>query len=169
MPCDAPEVEPIWRDLEAAARPTYFLTWGWIETWLAMLPAEARPQLAVVRQGARVVAACFLGHQRQLRHGVLPTRVHHLNSTGIPQLDDLCVEHNSMLCVPGISWPLRTLIEGLPADWDEIELPAIDATPLAPPAAYQVTIDREVSAPYIDLARVRAAGDYLSLLGANTR
>src|SRR5690242_15962308 len=36
-------VEPIWRTLEAAARPTYFLTWGWIETWLAALPHDAMP------------------------------------------------------------------------------------------------------------------------------
>jgi CelD/BcsL family acetyltransferase involved in cellulose biosynthesis len=166
---DEPEVEPIWRGLEAAARPSYFLTWGWIETWLTTLPAEARPQLAVIRQGERVVAACFLGQHRQLRHGLVPTRARHLNSTGIPQLDDLCVEHNAMLCAPGISWPLQALVEGLPPDWDELELPAIDATPLAPPAAFQVQIDREVSAPYVDLSRVRAAGDYLALLGANTR
>jgi CelD/BcsL family acetyltransferase involved in cellulose biosynthesis len=164
-----PHVEPIWRALEAAARPAYFLTWGWISTWLEALPAAARPQLAVVRQGATAVAACFLGRRRLLRHGLVPTRTRSLNATGVAQFDELCIEHNAMLCVPGIAWPLQALIEGLPSDWDELALPAIDATPLAPPDGYQLVVDREVSAPYVDLARVRAAGDYLSLLGANTR
>ncbi|MEO7729674.1 MAG: GNAT family N-acetyltransferase [Kofleriaceae bacterium] len=163
------EVEPIWRALEAAARPVYFLTWGWVSTWLAQLPVEARPQLAVVRQGATAVAACFLGRRRLLRHGVVPTRTRYLNATGLPQFDELCIEHNTMLCVPGVAWPLQALIDGLPADWDELALPAIDATPLAPPDGYQLVIDREVAAPYVDLAKVRAAGDYLSLLGGNTR
>jgi CelD/BcsL family acetyltransferase involved in cellulose biosynthesis len=164
-----PRVESIWRALEAAARPTYFLTWGWIATWLAALPTAALPQLAVVREGATAVAACFLGRRRVRRHGVVPTRMRYLNATGIPRFDELCIEHNTMLCVPGTTWPLQALIEGLPADWDELALPAIDATPLAPPEGYQLVVDREVAAPYVDLAKVRAAGDYLSLLGGNTR
>src|SRR5688500_20275546 len=47
LAADAPQVELIWRTLEAAARPVYFLSWGWISTWLAALPAEAQPELAV--------------------------------------------------------------------------------------------------------------------------
>src|SRR5262249_50784750 len=30
-------------------------------------------------------------------------------------------------------------------------------------------VDREIAAPFVDLAQVRAAGDYLALLSANTR
>jgi CelD/BcsL family acetyltransferase involved in cellulose biosynthesis len=165
-------VEAIWRTLEAAARPTYFLTWGWIETWLAALPPVAMPRLAVIREGGAVVAACFLGDRRMFRRRVIPLRATSLNTTGIPQLDELCIEHNNVLCVPGTSWSLAALIELLPPAWDELALPAIDAStfePLAVGDAYQVHVDRDVSAPFIDLARVRAAGDYLSLLSSNTR
>lgn len=169
LDADDRDVEPIWRALETAARPSYFLTWGWVSTWLAALPAATRPQLAVIREGATAVAACFLGRRRQRRHGVVPTRMRYVNATGISQFDELCIEHNAMLCVPGIAWPLQALIDGLPADWDELALPAIDAAPLAPPDGYQLVIDREVAAPYVDLARVRATGDYLALLGSNTR
>src|SRR5262249_11154311 len=51
-------------------------------------------------------------------------------------------------------------------------LPAIDAVAagaLRVGADYQVRIDREVAAPFVELARVRAAGDYTALLSANTR
>src|SRR5262245_10849117 len=75
-----PRVEPTWRALEAAARPPYFLTWGWIATWLASLPADARPQLAMIIEGGAVVAACFLGRRRRFRHGVLPVRGLFLNT-----------------------------------------------------------------------------------------
>lgn len=165
-------VEPIWRALEAAARPTYFLTWGWIETWLEALPPEAMPQLAVIREDERVVAACFLGRVRLVRHGVVPVRAMFVNTTGVARLDELCVEHNAVLCVPGTAWPLARLVELLPGGWDELVLPAVDdgvLDPLTVGRDHQVLVDRAVAAPYIDLARVRAAGDYLSLLGANTR
>jgi CelD/BcsL family acetyltransferase involved in cellulose biosynthesis len=166
-----PRVESIWRMLEAAARPSYFLTWGWIAAWLAALPADALPQLVVIREGGVAVAACFLGRRRLLRHGVLPVRGMFLNTTGVPRLDELCVEHNRMLCMPGTALSLAELVALLPADWDELALPAIDGgtfDPLAAGDGYRVLVDREVSAPFVNLARVRA-GDYLSLLGSNTR
>jgi CelD/BcsL family acetyltransferase involved in cellulose biosynthesis len=166
-----PCVGPIWRTLEAAARPTYFLTWGWIETWLAMLPREAMPELAVITAGGLEVAACFFGRRQAVRHGVMPVRGMFLNTTGVHRFDELCVEHNAVLSLPGAAWPLAALVDLLPADWDELVLPAVDRGVLDPLVAgdgYQVVIDREVPAPFVDLSRVRAA-DYLSLLGANTR
>ena len=165
-------VEPIWRTLEAAARPSYFLTWGWIETWLATLPRDAMPQLAVLREDERVVGACFLGRVRALRHGVVPVRAMFVNTTGVARLDELCVEHNAVLGLPCTAWPLAQLVEVLPGGWDELVLPAVDDGAFAPLTVgddYQVLVDREVAAPFVDLARVRAAGDYLALLAANTR
>src|SRR5262245_21707951 len=52
--------EATWRSLEAEARPTYFLTWGWIENWLACLPRDNAPPMVVVRHQDKPVAACFL-------------------------------------------------------------------------------------------------------------
>lgn len=167
-----PSVGPIWRSLEAVARPSYFLSWGWVSTWLAALPEPALPELAVITRDGAAIAAGFLGRRRQLRHGVVPTRGLHLNATGLDELDELCVEHNRLLCAPGTACSLRTLVDVLPADWDELMLPAVDDDtfdPLDIDPGYQVHVDREVSAPYVDLASVRATGDYLALLGSNTR
>ena len=166
-----PRVESSWRELEALAHPTYFLTWGWIENWLACLGPERAPQLALITDGD-VVAAFFLGRQRKVRHHVLPSRAMFLNSTGIPSFDELCIEHNTILCRPGVAPALTRWLELLPHDWDELFLPAVDRDTvwgLDSSSKYRVHIDREVAAPFVDLARVRSANDYVSLLGSNTR
>jgi CelD/BcsL family acetyltransferase involved in cellulose biosynthesis len=166
-----PRVESTWRTLEAAARPAYFLTWGWIESWLAELPREVLPQLAVISEGDVAIGACFLGRHRVLRHGIVPVRGLYLNTTGIRRFDELCIEHNGVLCRPGTPWPLAELVALMPSGWDELHLPAIDGDamdPLTIGPDYQVLVDRTVPAPFVDLSRVRAA-DYLSLLSPNTR
>ncbi|CAN5225071.1 hypothetical protein BH11MYX1_BH11MYX1_06950 [soil metagenome] len=156
----------IWREL-AETTPSYFLTWGWMSTWLAMMPRSHAAELAVVRDRERPVAGAFLGRRRQLRHGVLPSRQRHLNTTGIARFDELCIEHNAIVGEA----PLATLLELLPRDWDELLLPGIQREML--PGANQNprwrwSVDRESVAPYVDLDRVRAA-DYVSLLGSSTR
>jgi hypothetical protein len=166
-----PRVESTWRTLEAAARPMYFLTWGWIETWLSELPHEALPRLAVIHEGDVPVGACFLGRRRLLRHGIVPVRGMFLHATGIRRFDELCVEHNGLLCRPGTALPLAELVRLLPGGWDELVMPALDAGALGPLTAgpdHQVLVDRAVPAPFVELSRVRAA-DYLSLLSPNTR
>lgn len=160
-------VEPIWRELEQVA-PTYFLSWGWIATWLAMLPRACIPELAVVRDAGRPIAACFLARRRVLEHHLVPRRARFLNTTGVPRFDELCIEHNTIVGVPA----LETLLARLPHDWDELVLPALDrdALPHLPSASWRVRVEREVAAPYVDLERVRAApGGYLSVLGSQTR
>ncbi|HEY0195732.1 MAG TPA: GNAT family N-acetyltransferase [Kofleriaceae bacterium] len=89
------------------------------------------------------------------------------------QLDELCLEHNGLLARPGHAWTLAELIELLPGGWDELRVPAVDVGTFGEPEAigrdFQVLVDREVASPYVDLARVRGAGGYLAVLGANTR
>ena len=53
----APRAEAIWRDLERTACPAYFLTWGWVENWLAMLPRSEAPGLAVIRDAGEITGA----------------------------------------------------------------------------------------------------------------
>lgn len=158
-------VEPIWRALEPVARPSYFLTWGWMGTWLASLPAP--PQLAVLYEGATPVAACLLAKRLIRRHRVLPVRARFLNVSGDERLDELTLEHNGLLSAG--PEPMAALIEQLPRDWDELVLRCIDRSKLdGVPPSVEVAIDREISAPFVDLARVRERG-YLPLLSSDTR
>jgi hypothetical protein len=162
-------VEEIWRDLERAVRPAYFLTWGWIENWLAMLPRDEAPTLAVIREAGEPAGAFFLGRRRLLRHHVLPSRAAFVNATGVTRRDELCIEHNGVL---GRGGSLAGLIELLPEDWDELFLPGVDRDAfreLAVPRGYRIRVTRASPSPFVDLGRVRAAGDYLDVLSTNTR
>src|SRR5690349_8136854 len=123
---DDPRVEPIWRALEAQAQPSYFLTWGWVENWLATLPFHARPTLAVLSNGGEPAAAFFLAQRRVRRKLVLQSNALYFNATGSPPHDEVAIEHNGMLAAPGARRSLSELLAMLPADWDELFLPAID-------------------------------------------
>jgi CelD/BcsL family acetyltransferase involved in cellulose biosynthesis len=165
----APGAETIWRDLERAARPSYFLTWGWIENWLAMLPRDETPALAVIREGGEATGAFFLGRRLVFRHRVLPSRALFVNATGVPRRDELCIEHNGVL---GRACSLQGLIELLPGGWDELFLPGVDRDAfrdLDLPPGFRMRAARTSPSPFVDLGRVRQTGDYLALVSTNTR
>lgn len=170
------KVAPLWCRLEARARPQYFSTWGWVEHWLEALPAERVPELVALEADGEIVAAGFFGRRATLRRGFVPTRTVSLNATGDLRFDDLCIEHNALLVdpsAPPIS--LADLVRAVPEPWDEIFLPALAAREFPGAAAREhvdgvrVVVERELPAPYVDLTRVRARGDYLALLSSSTR
>lgn len=172
----APRVEAVWRHLEELARPPYFLTWGWMENWLACLPRHEAPPLAILADAGEPVAACFIGRRRVRRHGVVASRALYINATGLADYDELCLEHNALLARPDRDAPLAALLSLLPDTWDELFLPAADgetwarlsSAPL--PTGMRVRIDREVANYVIDLERVRGSKDgYVALLGSSTR
>lgn len=172
-----PSVERIWRSLEAQAQPSYFLSWGWIDNWLDALPSEDRPSLAVISEGGSPAAAFFLAQRRVRRSLVLGSNALYFNATGAPRLDELGVEHNGMLTTPGARRSLAGVLALLPGDWDELFLPAVDryafddlgaASPLA--QQYKVKLEREATAPFVDLDAVRSVdGGYDALLRPSTR
>lgn len=171
-------VERIWRSLEANAQPSYFLSWGWIENWLAALPADETPSLAVIHDGDAPAAAFFLAQRRVRRNFVLQANALYFNATGSPKLDGVSIEHNGMLAAPGARRSLSGILDMLPADWDELHLPAVDryafddlGAPTSPLATrYKVSIEREQLAPFVDLEAVRTVeGGYDALLPASTR
>lgn len=162
----APAVEPIWRALERAAPPAYFLSWGWVETWLALVPREHAPRLAVVTDGGAPVAAFFLGRRVTTRHR-LPIRGLYVNVTGVARIDELLVEYNGLV---GRDLPLAELLALLPrGGWDELYLPALHERAFGGiTAGGRVRVDRRVPAYYVDLERARTQG-YLALLSSQTR
>lgn len=180
----APRTAAIWRELEARAAPPYFLTWAWMENWLACLPPAATPRLAVILDGDEgpALAAGFLARRRVRRHHVVASDGWYLNATGDARLDDLCLEHNALLAAPGTRLTLAALLDlldGAGAGWNELHLPAMarDRFPGSalgePLPRHDVRIDGRAPSPYVDLARVRAGGGdddaYLALLASGTR
>ena len=158
----------LWTALEPG-NTSYFLSWPWIDHWLASLPRANEPLLAVFRDHNAPVAAGLFGRRRVVRHHLVPSRTWFLNATGDPQFDELTVEHNGLV---GARVPLAALVAALPPEWDELVLPAVDRDAFGTPIAedVRVHIDREVSCHFVDLQRVRdAGGGYLGVLGPATR
>jgi len=165
-------IRDVWSGLEAASRPSYFLSWAWVETWLDALPDTAPVALHVVRRGGAPVAAFFVGARTRWRHHIVRSRSLHWNQTGFNEFDEICIEYNGIVH-DGAPPPLAEIVAQLPG-WDEIYLRALDAdSPLArgasAPDGARLRVDGRKPSPLVDLARVRDAGDYLKLLGSSTR
>ena len=162
------EAETIWRDLEAASRPAYFLTWAWVSNWLACLPRGHAPSLAVIVAAGAPLAAFFLAKRTIVRSKVVPSRSLYFNTTGVDRIDLLWIEYNGLL---GRDMPLTELLPLLPHGWDELYLPALRESAFGDVTTThdtRVVIDRRVPVHYVDLAQARAKG-YLALLSGGTR
>jgi hypothetical protein len=171
---DRKSAEAIWKKLEAVCPPSYFLSWGFLETWLDSLPRETLIQLAVLREGDGAVGAAFLGRARVVRQNLFRSDAWLLNQTGNRRLDQIYIEDNIILADPAARITLRDLLGQLPGAWEELYFSGVDPRSATgkllervdPP--YRLLIANRIPAPYVDLAMARQK-DYLALLSANTR
>ncbi|MGM0413117.1 MAG: GNAT family N-acetyltransferase [Pseudomonadota bacterium] len=174
---EAGAVETAWRSLEARFHPPWFLRWAWVENWLACLPPGLDLRLALADSATEPEAGCFIGRRRRWRHGLFPVRECHLNATGYPQYDNLWIEYNAVPGGAGLGW--SDLLAALPRGWDELHLPGLDRASFPgnalakAPAGLTGIVRKSIPSPRVDLEAVRrrqaGGGDYLDLLGRNTR
>ena len=153
-------LEPVWRDLETRAEPSFFQSWTWIGC-----PAAARFDRPVVVEARRdgVVVALALFNRRR--------RTLFLGETGRAAWDAVFVEHNGILvarddpdpaglraaCLRAIG-QRRLVLSGV----DDRHLDAARAMP-------GLTRLRQTRrAPRVDFARL-GHGAYLDTLSPNTR
>ena len=164
----------VWKELSAVCPHSYFLAWGFVETWLDSLPRETGVQLAVLREGGAAAAAAFLGRSRVVRQKVFRSEAWLLNQTGSRVLDQLYIEDNAILCSPAARIGLGDLLDQLPGRWEELYFSGVDPRSATgrlleeAAAPYRLLIANRIPAPYVDLEAARRK-DYLGLLGANTR
>ena len=92
----APEVEKIWRELDEPSR-SFFTSWAWMENWLACVPRDHAPELVVIRDGTKPVAAFFLRRAPLVRLRVVRSRAMYFNITGNDRLDELLIEYNGLV------------------------------------------------------------------------
>lgn len=173
---DYDRVAQAWQALCEQSAHSYYLSWGWIGTWLHSLrQRDVRLNLALVWDGAEVVAAFFLGHQRFVRHGWIRSRGLLLNATGVRDYDAVYIEFNGILAKPGLAWRMHQFLAELPAGWQELVLPGLDREAFPGNAldqdlgALRTVVIRDDDAHFVDLDAVRQHGDYLALLSGSTR
>jgi len=175
-----PNLEEVWRDLEARADASFFLSWHWIGPWLRHLPSGTVPHVLVTRQGGRIVGLAVLCHCKVRHHRVFWTPSWLLHETGDPVFDGLTIEYNGILAD-------RSCAQQVIADsltWTARGLPGGDVLVLAGLGAVEEAVVRGVAstlgqrlqvrkadvAHLVDLELVRQhGGDYRASLGRNTR
>lgn len=171
-------VKTVWLTLLNKCRHSYFVSWGWISTWINSLPEDTGIQLIVGYLKNEPVLAFFIGRDKQKRYMILPTRIMSLNATANPFFDEITIEHNSILFDPTALLYKESLYRYLrQLSWDEFTLPGISSEFVSDFKIFEVstrhfyiTIDRVSNSYYIELQKIRNSGmDYLHLLSAKKR
>lgn len=171
-----PELRAAWLELEARSACSFFISWRWIGTWLALIchPHHAR-LLSVFQDGQRVAMGLFT--QRRRFYGLGPRHLR-LHETGDRVLDSLTIEYNGLLCERGHEREaLAAVIDHLARNdrrWLTLYLPGIiaDEMPFENIRSHGISMRvRRHAARYVDLDALRESGaDYMqTVLSSNTR
>jgi CelD/BcsL family acetyltransferase involved in cellulose biosynthesis len=171
-------LERMWRELEARADGSFFLSWHWIGCWLR--ETGLRPSLIVGRLDEKIVTLALVATRHMRRHGWLGATTLLLHETGDPAIDIGFIEYNGFLVD-------RTLGEAAVArclgfiigtktvgaeEWDELYLGGIPETyiPIVEACGLPLRIVARKPTASIDLAALRAERrPYLDAPSANTR
>jgi CelD/BcsL family acetyltransferase involved in cellulose biosynthesis len=170
-----PALESTWRAMAARVQPSFFLSWGWIGSWLAILPDDLKPLLLTARRGGASIGLA-IATTRTIRQTLRATATGlHLNSTGDPRWDCISIEHNGFLCAPADGQDLAAeffeWFAAHEAAGEELRLPGIELP------CDTAMLDRrgflhstKLQAGFTaDLAAVASSGDAAALFSRNAR
>ncbi|MER8779516.1 MULTISPECIES: GNAT family N-acetyltransferase [unclassified Mesorhizobium] len=177
---DIARLETVWKELEARATHSFYLSWLWIGTWLRHLPGSAQPHVLVARTSSRIVGLAIICRRRAWSFGRHPRARWLLNETGDVRFDRLFIEYNNILAERSLADATRVAcLEALAHHLrysDQLVLSGIDpdfelaACRIAGRAGLLTEVKAEDSARWIDFAKVRQkGGNYRATLGRNTR
>ena len=169
-------IEREWRELETVARPSFFTSWHWIGTLLAILPEKSRPNLLRGSARGETVALALLGARlARRRHGLIRSRSLYLNETGDPGFDSLTIEHNGLLAAMSLeSAALDALVAWFArngAEADELNLSGSLLRVSDEALGASGLRRREVAVPSycVELDRLAQGGELFPVLSANAR
>lgn len=163
-----------WRMLEPRADGSFYLTWLWIGSWLAELPAEIEPLCLRARCGGETVGLALLTPRPARRHGIIASRELYLHATGDARFDQLTIEYNDFLVDRRLAEPVRRAMMAALAErsglWDELLLDGIVPALGRHAAALggRLLLRYRSRYPYFDFAATGGA-DCIEGLGRNTR
>lgn len=173
-------LETDWKELEARATYSFYLSWLWIGTWLRHLPARAQPHVLVARTPSKIVGLAIICRRRAWGFGRHARARWLLNETGDGRFDRLFIEYNNILAERSLANATRAAcLEALAHHLrysDQLVLSGIDtdlemaACRTAGRAGFITEVKAEDTARWIDFAKVRQkGGNYRATLGRNTR
>ena len=172
-------VEKYWEAMLKKNTQHYFLSWGWISTWINSLVGKADVRFVVGFQQDEPVVSFFVGVVSKKTFGVFPSRTLSLNSTGSSYFDELYIEYNGILKDPSIQMSIDDLIIAVEnISWNEFLLPGLafsfinetNGLIASEKKSAWVLVDEESPACGVNLEQVRISDlDYLRLISSNKR
>ncbi|MGY3528315.1 GNAT family N-acetyltransferase [Bradyrhizobium sp. USDA 4452] len=171
-------LETAWKELEARAPHSFFLSWLWIGTWLRHIPDGTQPHVLVARSSGKIVGLAIIGRRRAWSLGPHARARWLLNESGDSRFDRLFIECNSILAerpdtiipagLDALTSHLRRsdqlVLSGIDTD---LELAACRAAGQAGLVSEEKHAD---TALWVDFAKVRQQKkDYRATLGRSTR
>ena len=172
-------VEKIWIAMLDKCQHSYFMSWGWISTWIKSLPVDSRVELIVGYQADIPVLVFFVGRRKRVKFGVVPTNIISLNTMGDPYYDLLYVEYNSVLCESPTEWVVNEFFQYMDKlKWDEFILPGMAASFIASfnilndtrRIKFHPLLEEVTSSFFVELQKIRDVDmDFMKLLSANRR
>ena len=171
-------LETAWKELEARATHSFFLSWLWIGTWLRHIPDGTQPHVLVARSSGKIVGLAIIGRRRAWSLGPHARARWLLNESGDTRFDRLFIECNSILAeqpdtiipagLDALTSHLRRsdqlVLSGIDTD---LELAACRAASQAGLVSEEKHAD---TALWVDFAKVRQQKkDYRATLGRSTR
>jgi hypothetical protein len=163
------KTELIWKELAEKFPPSFFNSWGWVNTWLTCLPKSVNIEF-IVHFGENNTPICcyFLGIKNSLENIFFYKKRAYLNSTGYEEFDNLTVEYNSPLIANNTEFNEISLLSSL-EDIEEFHIPV---SPLKYGNIDEKFLSRITSLPsfWVDLDKVKEnSNDYTSLISKNKR
>ena len=172
-------VEKIWPFMLKKCPHSFFLSWGWISTWLHTLPKDNNTLLIVGYWQGEPVVSFFLSKNTTLRHNFFFSRSINLNTTGNRYFDRLSIEYNSILADPAVtSNSLELIMQGYMRRWDELFLPGISGKMFDDfydfekhsKLRFNTILEREDDSFFVDLQKIRDNEmDYFKILSSHRR
>jgi len=90
------ELKPQWLDLQSRADGSYFLSWGWIGTWLAQIAVDLRPVVVKVWSDENLVGMGLFVSRDIKRHVLIHSRSLFLNEYPFDH-KNMVIEYNGLL------------------------------------------------------------------------
>jgi CelD/BcsL family acetyltransferase involved in cellulose biosynthesis len=173
-------LESAWKDLQARADHSFYLSWLWIGTWLRHLPNGAQPLVLTARRAGKIVGLAILCRRRAWSFWPHVRARWLLNETGDASFDRLCIEYNHILVERSSADAIMVAcLEALThrlSHSDQLVLSGIDldlelvACRTARRAGLVTDLKLADTARWIDFAKIhQKGGNYRATLGRNTR
>lgn len=173
------QTEKYWNSLLSNHKHHYFLSWGWIHSWLESLQGKFDIRFVVCLKDDQPVVGFFIGLSSIKKYEIFSLRSISLNTTGNHYFDQLFLEYNEVLADDLFFSDIKDFLEVLSdIKWDVIYLPGVSSAfaekigllKLETNSYYNVLLEEQSTSYLVNLERVRDARmDYLKLLSSNRR